>query len=135
MQDLWHHPAPLAPGSEKFRVIPDHGPWAVRLVWTLAYGPGPATYRSEPATGDSVTAQQVGGSPISGASMNPARTFGPDPAGTTFTSYWVHVAGPIAGAVLAVGIALVQRGQGGGKSGAGAAQGDLGTQPYESGRS
>ena len=39
------------------------------------------------------------GSPISGASMNPARTFGPDLVGTTFTGYWVYVAGPIAGAV------------------------------------
>ena len=56
------------------------------------------------------------GSPISGASMNPARTFGPDLVGTTFTGYWVYVAGPIAGAVLAVGIAFVLRGRGGGKS-------------------
>ena len=75
------------------------------------------------------------GSPISGASMNPARTFGPDLASTTFTSYWVYVAGPIAGAVLAVGIAFVLRGRGGGKSGAGAAQGDLFTEVYESGKS
>ncbi len=75
------------------------------------------------------------GSPISGASMNPARTFGPDLASTTFTSYWVYIAGPIAGAVIAVGIAFVLRGRGGGKSGAGAAQGDLFTEVYESGRS
>ena len=47
------------------------------------------------------------GSPISGASMNPARTFGPDLVGTDFTSYWVYVAGPLVGAVLAVGAAWV----------------------------
>ena len=75
------------------------------------------------------------GSPISGASMNPARTFGPDLASTTFTSYWVYIAGPLAGAVIAVGIAFVLRGRGGGKAGAGAAQGDLFTEVYESGRS
>jgi aquaporin Z len=75
------------------------------------------------------------GSPISGASMNPARTFGPDLASTTFTSYWVYVAGPIAGAVIAAGIAFVLRGPGGGKSGADAAQGDLFTEVYESGKS
>jgi aquaporin Z len=76
------------------------------------------------------------GSPISGASMNPARTFGPDLASTTFTSYWVYVAGPLAGAVLAVGIAFVLRGRAGGdKSAAGAAQGDMFTEVYESGQS
>jgi aquaporin Z len=75
------------------------------------------------------------GSPISGASMNPARTFGPDLASTTFTSYWVYIAGPIAGAVIAVGIAFILRGRGGGKSGAGAAQGELFTEAYEPGKS
>ena len=75
------------------------------------------------------------GSPISGASMNPARTFGPDLASANFTSYWVYIAGPIAGAAVAVAIAFVLRGQGGGKSGAGAAQGDLFTEVYESGKS
>jgi aquaporin Z len=75
------------------------------------------------------------GSPISGASMNPARTFGPDLASGTFTSYWVYIAGPLAGAAIAVVIAFVLRGRGGGKSGAGAAQGDLFTEVYESGKS
>jgi aquaporin Z len=68
------------------------------------------------------------GSPISGASMNPARTFGPDLVGADFTSYWVYVAGPLAGACVAVGAAFVLRGRGGGKSGSGAAQGALFTQ-------
>jgi aquaporin Z len=68
------------------------------------------------------------GSPISGASMNPARTFGPNLVGTDFTHYWVYVAGPLAGAILAVGAAWVLRGPGGGRAGSGAAQGDLYTE-------
>ena len=50
------------------------------------------------------------GSPISGTSMNPARTFGPDLVGADFSSYWVYVAGPIAGAALAVVCGFVLRG-------------------------
>ena len=65
------------------------------------------------------------GSPISGASMNPARTFGPDAVGANFHAYWVYVAGPLAGAVIAVGTAYILRGRGGGRSGSGAAQGVL----------
>jgi aquaporin Z len=65
------------------------------------------------------------GSPISGTSMNPARTFGPDLVGHDFTAYWVYVAGPLAGAVVAVLFAYVLRGRGGGQSGSAAGQGDL----------
>ena len=68
------------------------------------------------------------GSPISGTSMNPARTFGPDLVGRDFTAYWVYVVGPLLGAAIAVAIAYVLRGAGGGKSGSAAAQGDLDTE-------
>jgi aquaporin Z len=51
--------------------------------------------------------------PVSGVSMNPARSFGPALASGDWTSYWVYVAGPVAGALIAVGFALVLRGRSG----------------------
>jgi len=67
-------------------------------------------------------------SPISGTSMNPARTLGPDIVAADFASWWVYVAGPLLGAVLAVGLAWLLRGPGGGKSGSLAAQGSINPQ-------
>jgi aquaporin Z len=57
--------------------------------------------------------------------MNPVRTFGPDLVAVDFTSYWVYVAGPLLGAMVAVAAAFVLRGRGGGRAGSLAAQGAL----------
>jgi len=67
------------------------------------------------------------GSPVSGASMNPVRSLGPALVLGDWTAWWAYLAGPVAGAVIAVGIAYILRGPGGGTHGTEAAQGTLGT--------
>ncbi len=65
------------------------------------------------AVGGYVALAGLWAAPVSGASMNPARSFGPALASWDWSSYWVYIAGPIAGALLAVGCAMVLRGRGG----------------------
>jgi glycerol uptake facilitator-like aquaporin len=82
----------------------------VLMVLNLANGPklnGPFVPL---AVGAYILAWGTMGGPYEGASMNPARSFGPDVALGNLSSWWVYLIGPVAGAVLAVAAAYVLRG-------------------------
>ena len=62
---------------------------------TRAVGAGAAI-----AIGGAVALDALFGGPLTGASMNPARSFGPALAAGEWTDFWVYVLGPVAGATL-----------------------------------
>jgi aquaporin NIP len=52
------------------------------------------------AIGGTIALDALFGGPITGASMNPARSLGPAVASGTWTEFWVYLVGPVAGAAL-----------------------------------
>jgi aquaporin Z len=121
--------------------LPGHGISApVAMVWELVLTTGLVSVILGTASG----AQQIGalaaigvgsyialaglwGWPVSGASMNPARSLGPALVLGDWAAWWAYLIGPLAGGVIAVGFAYILRGPGGGTHGTEAAQGTLGT--------
>src|SRR6266851_8938823 len=82
----------------------------VLMVLNMANGPklnGPFVPL---AVGAYIMAWGTMGGPFDGASMNPARSFGPDLAVWNLSTWWVYLIGPVVGAVIAVGVAYVLRG-------------------------
>ena len=80
------------------------------------------------AVGGYIALAGLWSAPVSGTSMNPVRSFGPALVSGDFSSYWVYVLGPLAGACIAVGCAYVLRGGGGDPLAYAAGSGTLGVE-------
>jgi len=80
------------------------------------------------AVGGYIGLVSVWAAPVTGASMNPARSFGPDLIGADLTHYWIYLVGPLLGAFVAVGFEFILRGKAT-KAGGEAAQGILDSSP------
>jgi aquaporin Z len=63
------------------------------------------------AVGATIVLCGIFAGPISGASMNPARSLGPFLVSGQLGDAWVYIVGPFAGALLAVGMAWLLRGK------------------------
>lgn len=57
------------------------------------------------AVGAALAVGAYWGAPLSGGSINPARSFGPALITGNFTDFWIYVVGPITGAILATLVA------------------------------
>jgi aquaporin Z len=75
------------------------------------------------AVGGYIALAGLWSSPISGASMNPVRSFAPDLVRGDLSHTWLYVVGPAVGGLIAVAFAMVLRGRGGDAAAIIAAQG------------
>jgi aquaporin Z len=81
----------------------------VTVILNTATGYRSIGHNAALAVGATIALLGLFASPISGASMNPARTLGPDIVAWNFTGWWIYIAGPLAGAAIALmGIGLVR---------------------------
>jgi aquaporin Z len=82
----------------------------VSIILNTATGDRSIGHNAAIAVGSTVALLGLFASPISGASMNPARSLGPDIVGADFNGWWVYVAGPVIGAFFAVIVITAVRG-------------------------
>ena len=82
----------------------------VTVILNTATGYRSIGHNAALAVGATIALLGLFASPISGASMNPARSLGPDIVAANFTGWWVYLFGPVIGAWIAVMLIGLVRG-------------------------
>jgi aquaporin Z len=82
----------------------------VSVILHTATGGRSIGHNAALAVGATVALLGLFASPVSGSSMNPARTLGPDIIGADLNGWWVYVFGDLIGAAIAVGLIGLVRG-------------------------
>ncbi len=104
------------PGSTLGATLPAHGAWPalgietfltgwlMLVILRVTAGSKEAGLLAGLAISATVALEALVAGPLTGASMNPARSLGPALLGGIWTDWWVYVVGPVAGALLAVAV-------------------------------
>ncbi|MBH8557472.1 MIP/aquaporin family protein [Hymenobacter negativus] len=104
------------PGSNLGATLPAHGPWQalgietfltfwlVLVIFRVTSGSKEAGMLAALAISATVALEALVAGPLTGASMNPARSLAPALLSGVWTDWWVYVVGPVAGALLAVAV-------------------------------
>jgi len=99
------------------------------ILGTTAAGPRLVGHNSALAVGATIALLGLIASPVSGASMNPARSLGPALVGGNMRSYWIYLVGPLCGTVIALALTTALYGRPAGHEQAAAAV--LSTPPHD----
>jgi aquaporin Z len=76
------------------------------ILGTAAAGPRLVGHNSALAVGATIALLGLIASPVSGASMNPARSLGPALVGGNMGTYWIYLVSPLCGAVIALALTI-----------------------------
>lgn len=74
----------------------------VLVIMNIAVGRSVTGHLAGLAVGGTIALAATVGGPVSGASMNPARSLGPALVGGVWDHFWIYLAGPVTGAAVGV---------------------------------
>ena len=110
--DVGHLGATLAHGGSATSLVMEIVLTAilVTIILGTAFEHRVVGHNAALAVGGTIALLGLFASPISGASMNPARSLGPDVIAGTLGTYWIYAIGPACGALVAVLLAAAFHG-------------------------